>query len=381
MRVLLSTEACAAGVARHFGDLAVGLARRGHSVDVVYSPDRGDAGFAIDGVGRQAIERIQAEKIPVFPMAMRRAVGPWDLSAVLATRKLIAERGPYDIVHGHSSKAGAILRLARGRGVRAAVYTPHAPITMAQNLSARKRRLFAAIERFLARRGELIIAVSEDEKNHLVGIGIPARLFRVIPNGVDLSFAPEPLDRAAFGLSSEEVVYGFVGRLTAQKDIPNLIEGFALAVEQGLEGRLLVVGTGEDALPKQIAAERGLGERVVWAGQQDGPRAMATMDVFVLASLYEGFPYVFPEALRAGLPIVTTQVGGAEDTVEQGLNGYIVPVRNPAELGRAMLELGRDPEKRSQMARASREKAESFSVEAMVDATIAAYESVLAGRA
>jgi glycosyltransferase involved in cell wall biosynthesis len=101
------------------------------------------------------------------------------------------------------------------------------------------------------------------------------------------------------------------------------------------------------------------------------------MDIFALPSLYEGFAYVLIEALHAGLPIISTPVGGSQESIVPGENGLIVPHGSPALMAAAVRQLVSDPELRRAMARASAMRASRFSIAGMVD-TI---ESLYRGKA
>lgn len=328
----------------------------------------------MDGICTSGLEELRGLGATLHEIPMRREVGPWDALDALRMRRLIRSRGPFDVVHGHSSKAGALVRIARTPAAGRVVYTPHAPITMATNIGARKRWLFATVERRLAGRCDAVIAVSNYERRHMVELGVPERIVHVVPNGVWLAEPIEAIPRESFGVPDDAIVFGFVGRFSPQKDVANLVRAFAGPHAAEPHAWLLLVGGGPlEAEARTLAAEIGVADRIAWAGERDGPACMPAMDVFTLPSIYEGFPYVFPEALRAGLPIVTTLVGGAEDVVEEGVSGRIVPVRDPDALGEAMTALALDAELRARMATAAREIASRFDVEAMVESTLAVY--------
>ncbi len=132
---------------------------------------------------------------------------------------------------------------------------------------------------------------------------------------------------------------------------------------------LLMIGEG----PKRpvLAAQMrdaGLDGRVSWLGEVEAEDYMGAMDVFVLPSLYEGFAHVFVEALHAGLPIIATPVGGAQESILHGHNGMIVPHDRPDAMAGALRELGSGTPLRRAMAKASTERAALFSIARMADA-------------
>ena len=117
----------------------------------------------------------------------------------------------------------------------------------------------------------------------------------------------------------------------------------------------------------------------MWLGEQDAKRLMHAFDLFALTSEAEGHPLVILEAMAQGLPVVATRVGGVADTVREGVNGFVVSVRDTAAVASSLRTLVNDPALRAGMGRASRIAAQDFSVDRMVDRTLALYERVAAG--
>lgn len=376
LRILLALESAGAGVGRHVLDLARGLLQRGHDVHLAWSPLRAEPGFV---AALRTLVGLVAHEVP-----MTRAPGPSDARAVIALRRLLAQHR-YDLAHGHSSKAGALVRLAcAGRGVPA-LYTPHAFITLDPELGALDRVVYGGAERLLAPLATRIVCVSGEEEAHARRLGIsPGRLV-VIPNGI----APlPPPDRAAarraLGLDAAAVCAGFVGRLSRQKAVERLVMAFALASPPGSAGRLVIVGEGpERASLEALAARLGLAGRATFPGAADGAALMAAFDVFVLPSVYEGFPYVLLEAAARGLPIVSAEVGGAAAVVRDGHNGAIVAQAAGAEamaraLAAPLARLLGDPALRESMGRNSATAAARLDADTMVGRTLALYREVLA---
>lgn len=375
LKICLLSEPLHAGVGRHVVDLASGLADRGHDVHVIYSPIRLQPEF---------LARIsESPGIRTMSIAMRREVGTHDLRAFELVRRYIREHGPFDILHGHSSKAGAYARLLKLAGTQAAVlYTPHAFITMSTSMTKIKRRAFGLIEWTLAGLTDRLICVSRDEQRHAIALGIPEHRASVVINGVP--GAPS-VDRAnvrrRLGASEREIVVGFVGRLDDQK-APERLVGAVLGLAQRLPHlTLAMVGDGpkREGLERQ-AADRGFAGRVRWLGAVDGRALMPGFDIFVLPSRYEAFPYVLLEALDAGLPIVTTPVGGVDETIAHGVNGFVVSHHDGNALTNTIAQLASDSIMRERMGAASRQRATLFTVEKMVEGTERLYREVLSSR-
>lgn len=371
MRVLLAIEACGGGVGRHVIDLATGLTGRGHDVSLFYSTNRAEDSFM---AALQFMPKLTKREIP-----MGRAVGFHDYKAYRCMREMLAEAGPFDIVHGHSSKAGALLRLAVGAGDAARVYTPHAPITMDPERSMMGRLLYGAAERALSRRCERIICVSAAERDHLVSLGIPAEKLRVVQNGIKplAEFQRDDV-RQRLGLGDNTVCFGFVGRISHQKAVNRIISAFAMAHGRMSDVHLVIVGEGPLSEDMRSLVHRfGLQREVTFTGAAVGTEMMAAFDTFVLASRYEGLPYVLIEAAASGLPIVCTDVGGARDIVDDAENGYVLAEQDVELLADRLLKLARRPELRDSMALRSLEIAADFTVDRMVDDTIRVYEELL----
>ena len=361
MKVLMIVEAAGAGTGRHTVDLARGLAERGDVVHVAYSPRRSDAGF-LDGIARDP--RVQTHVIP-----MRRGPHSSDLSVLKTLSAVAAEHGPFDIIHGQSSKGGLLARmLPRGRA--AVCYTPHCIFTMDPDRPRLARAAAWVVERGLAYRCDRILAVAQAERRHLLRAGFPASRVAYVPNGVEMEFVtPRAEAKRNFGIDPEHVVVGAIGRLARQKNPQLLLRAFALLAADHPRCTLLMVGDGElkdDCL--RLADELGLAGRVVWAGYRSALESLPAFDILAMPSRYEAFPYVLLEALAAGLPIVATPVGGTTETVRPGENGTVVADFTPAAFAAALWPLVDDADLRERQGSASRELAKSFSVRNMVDA-------------
>jgi glycosyltransferase involved in cell wall biosynthesis len=374
-RVCLVAEAAGGGVGRHFLDLASGLAERGVKVTAIYSPRRRDASFC---------DRLKHTSGVLFiELAMRRSVGPGDAADLWRLIRQIRSAGPFDLIHGHSSKGGALARLAaRWLGIPV-LYTPHAFITLDPTLPALKRRLYATAERWLAGWTAALIALSAEEESHARQLGIDPRIVHCVPNGIEPpEFSPRELVRSRLGFGPNEFVVGFVGRLTSQKAPEVTLEAFGKLVQQHPTAKLVVVGDGPlEAQVRQHVARRGLCGSVHLLGDLVATTVMPAFDVFCLSSRYEGMPYVLLEALAAGLPIVATRVGGASLCVDMGKNGFVVEPDDAARLAAALEELAADTSLRERFAIESAARSARFTRATMVDQVLGIYEQIVRNRA
>ncbi|MBW8300817.1 MAG: glycosyltransferase, partial [Hydrogenophaga sp.] len=320
MRILEVLEPSGGGSGRHFVDLCGGLRARGHRVTAVYSPIRAEERFVR--------ELMALDLAKVIPLPMLRAVGPRDLASWRALNRLIRDEGPFDIIHGHSSKAGALTRLRLPGPHVPRIYTPHAFRTMDPTLSSKGRLVFGAIEGLLGRfLTDRLICVSKNEYDHALGLGIPASRLAVVVNGVGAIPAGRRAEvRSRCGLPQDALVFGFIGRLSAQKAPERLIPAFAATATDMPEARLLMIGSGElEADMRRLIKAAGIADRVVIEAELPGAEALQAIDVLVMTSRYEAMSYVMLEGAAAGLPLILTDVGGTANVLDDDLNGLVVP--------------------------------------------------------
>jgi glycosyltransferase involved in cell wall biosynthesis len=371
LRVLLVLEAAGGGTGRHVIDLAEGLIKRNHNVCLVYSPDRAEGSF------RTAVENMHGIELLQLPMSRNPGLG--DINSVRQLRQLIKENGPFDILHGHSSKAGALLRLAHRGLTGCCFYTPHAMVTLDPELGFAKSALYAAIERYLGKYSDQILCVSEEERTHAMLCGIPAQTLTVVHNGISLEGKePRSLDRHwarnYLRLKDDLIVIGTVGRLGHQKAFDRLIRAFAMIAPGQAKLALVIIGDGPDRkAAEDLACNLGISRRVIFAGAEDGLALMPAFDIFALSSRYEGFPYVLLEAASCRLPIVMTEVGGASAMVEDGQTGFIVKQDDLSEMASRLATLAGNTELRKEMGARSALRAAPMTAEAMVDQILGVY--------
>lgn len=278
-----------------------------------------------------------AEQLDVRPLrvpSLRRNVGWHDLRALVALFLSIARERP-DIVHTHAAKAGTLgrlaARLAPGRSERVLVHTFHGH-SLSGYFSPSATRAFLVIERFLARRTTCLVAVSEEVQDDLVSMNVakPER-FEVIRCGFDFSpFIVSDAERvqrrerlrAELAIPLHAKVLTLVARLVPIKRVDRF-----LRVANKLANRddtyFLVVGDGELRRVLQGSEEaQALGDRLIWTGfRRDIADICFASDLIALTSDNEGTPISLIEALAAGIPVVSTDVGGVSAVVLNGETG------------------------------------------------------------
>jgi glycosyltransferase involved in cell wall biosynthesis len=288
---------------------------------------------------------------PIVIPELGRAVHPVrDLASLGKLVRLFRQLRP-DIVHTHTAKAGALGRLAaRLAGVPKSVHTFHGH-ALEGYFSPAATQLFLRIERVLARMTDRIVTVSPRLRQSLLAmrIGRPEQV-EVIPLGLDLDrFLQMPRSQADLRLSlripAGAALLGIVGRLVPIKDHPTLLRALALFPDGGQSPHLLVVGDGERREElRRLTHELGLASRVHFLGWRDDLEAiLGGLDVVICCSRNEGTPLALIEAMAAGVPVISTDVGGVGDLVSHGKTGWLVPPGDPAALARGIEILQDDP--------------------------------------
>lgn len=371
MRVLLLLEASGGGAGRHVVDLALGLKARGVEVHLAYGTRRLDSLFG------RGLALLQEAGVGLLPLpSLQRSLHPSDLEALRTLLAYARRRGPFSLVHGHSSKGGALARLLAPLLEVPAFYTPHGVVTLSPFLSPLERFAYTRAESFLARFTRLTFAVAPWEEEALLRLGYPKERVRFIPNGVSLT-PPSPEERArlreGLGLSLGEKAVGFVGRLDRQKDPLLALEAFARFAKEEPAGRLVVVGDGplREAFLSRVGAH-GLGERVLFLGEREGREVLPALDVLLLTSAYEGMPYVVLEALALGVPIVAAPFPGLGEWLRGRGSALVADSRKAEAIVERLQELGRG-EVVEALRRKGVEAVKEVGVARMVEATLEAY--------
>jgi glycosyltransferase involved in cell wall biosynthesis len=371
MKILQVTEAASAGVGRHVLDLSMGLLEKECDVHLIYSPRRIDDTFA------STIR--QPGGLNCKAMDMRRSPHPSDLPLLQRIRRYIQRYGPFDIIHAQSTKAGILMRLSGSTRHARIVYTPHCIYTMNPTLGRPAFYLAKATELALARRTDCVIAVSPEEESHLLDLGFARERVRYISNGIYPQNWPDRDNlRDALEVRKDQVLIGFLGRFSLQKNPLLMIEAFAKLATLYPQTVLAMAGDGPlTAEAKSLAHSFELGERIRWLGYRFPGEFLPALDIFALTSHYEALPYVLLEALCAGLPIVSTDVGGVSLALKHGHNGLVVQSFDADKFSKALGVLVSVPELRHRMGQASLQQAQKFRTDNMITETHQLYLDLL----
>jgi glycosyltransferase involved in cell wall biosynthesis len=348
------------GATVHVRDLSAALISRGHRATVVLA-------------GTGAVTReLAAARIPFVSLRhLRRNVNPLrDLLAVREMARTIRRIQP-DVVSAHTAKAGCIARLACAGSKIPVLYTPHG-WTIGDRLSRVQGFIYRQIERHTAPLSAAIVNVSEYERRlaaqHRIG---RSELHRMVHNGMP-DIAPAMLAHPR----REPCRIVMVARFEEPKDHSTLLE--ALAGLRHLAWQLDLVGDGPREMAiRKLTESLGLAGRVHFRGAMPAAPALAEAQVFVLSSRSEGFPRSILEAMRAGLPVVASDVGGVAEAIRHGRNGFVAPRQSAEPLRNALEALIRDPFRRAAFgAEARRDYQEKFTFGRMFAETFAIYEQV-----
>lgn len=313
----------------------------------------------VAGRSQQGEGELSDPEVPVRRISLVRPLSPSnDRRAYRELRSLV--ESPFDLLHTHMAKAGA---LARWAGLRAShrpalVHTFHGHV-LDGYFSRPVREVFVRVERYLAKNTDALVAVSDHVRDELLALGIgKPEQWRVIPLGFDLSSlvalqSQSGRLRERIGLDGSVPLVGILGRLAPVKDHETLIRGLA-----GLDGvHLAVLGDGETKeRVLGLVEELGVGDRVHLMGWwTDIASAISDLDVVALTSRNEGTPVSLIEASAGGKPVVSTDVGGVRAVVDDGITGLLVPPGDSEAVAAAVEKLLSDRNLRTRMGGAGRE--------------------------
>ena len=336
---------------------------------------------------------LASEGIPFFDLPITRKLSVLSiLKALIATVKLL-RREHFDVIQAHTYAGGMIGRLAGWlAGVPTIIYTGHGWLYTPQ-MPRWKQRLIILTERLFKHITDYFFLICKEEyeiglRDHIVRTDNVVLTQSV---GVDCQyFDPEKVSKATrnrirseWGLSGEEWIYCFVGRLVAEKGLLELGQAFARIYKRNSKARLLLIGTAGESerdqsckehLLKQLARDCCM-EAVIFAGHRSDVRdVLWACEAFILPSYREGMPVALLEAMAMGLPCVATDIPGCREEVDEGVTGFLVPSRDVDHLEIRMREMIDDPVKATEMGRSGRKRAiELFSLPKVLQILLEAY--------
>jgi glycosyltransferase involved in cell wall biosynthesis len=327
-----------------------------------------------------------AGSLRLHPLHTPRTVAELSVAAVQVRRA--AHRHHAELVHANSIRAGIALGLGRPPGARIVHVRDCLP---AGALATATMRLIAATA--------TTVVANSHYTARSVRAAAPRARVEVVHNAVDLErWDPARIDRERAranlgGAGGHGLLLGVLAQLTPWKGQATAIEALRLLREDGLDARLLLIGSAKfvasatrfdnnayvAGLHAQVA-EAGLQERVSFLGErEDVPELVRALDILLLPSEEEPFGRALLEAMALGVPVLATNVGGPVEIVEDGREGYLLPPHEPAAWAQAIRRLAASPEQAAQMGRAGRRRVEGeFTIDRHVASMLAVYERALA---
>jgi L-malate glycosyltransferase len=315
--------------------------------------------------------RLAAEGIPVYPLGRGR------VRAGVRLGRLI-HRGRFDVVEAYGFKTSVIARVFWPRGDRAKLVhgVMGAHLTEVLDFDDLKGRFALRVERLLSRRVDAYDVISRDAIDLMAAGGIDRELMHYIPNGIDLS--RWPLRAAGPNAGPPTVLCS--ARFVDRKRQADLLRAGAILAQRSVECRLVLLGEGPNLSDaRSLSAELRL-PAVELPGAVPPEEVRARLEqaaVFCLPSLWEGQAGALLEAMATGVPVITTDTPGNRELVEDGVNGLLVPARDPESLADAIEQVLVNLARAAEMAAEGRRGVEeTYSLEAMVDRKRALYEAL-----
>ena len=338
------------GIERIVVDLAIGLHQRGEHVEVaVVNSSRGALTPALTDAGVTV-----------------HALGGTDRIGFSAMRRLsrLVRNDRFGVVHVHGPLPAALTRLVPGH--RPIVSTSHTPWTSLHVLTKRAWRLTAGLD-------AATIAVSTGVADSLPRAA--RQRTTVIPHGISAATARRAIGEASAAPTGNVGVIVVASHRDA-KNYPNLIRAIKVAVSLNADIRVVAVGEGPGLeAHRRLASDMGLDDVIAFESPTPDilPR-IASHDLLVVASDYEGQPLVVSEAFAVGVPVIATSVGRVPELVTPDV-GRVVPTRDPEALGHAIAELASDPGTRRTMGLAALERSLQWTMDDVVKAHLAVYDA------
>ncbi len=378
------------GAAKYVRDLS--LALNDYRNEPSASNDKTDE-FSVTvavGEGKEArwIKDLSSTGIEVIRLKhVKRNLSPWhDFVSGFELLKLYKKTTP-DIIHLNSSKIGAtgavtawLYKLITRRFSVKTIYTVHG-LVLNEPLSVFHKAFYWFSEWFGAFFKDTLITVSEYDKNSLLKYHItPEKKIHVIHNGIDLTDAQKfPKKEQAKKLLNldERITIGTIAGLYPTKGLVFALEAIN-SLEKSLKDKIhyVIIGRGPDREKLNAYIKQNkLAKTITLLGEkEDAQKYLKAFDVFVLPSVKEGLSYTLIEARSAGLPIITTNVGGNPEIITHKKTGLIVPSKNPLAIADAIKLLISDTGLSSLLSRNAMRNLREFSIEKMIAETIKSYD-------
>ncbi len=304
------------------------------------------------------------------------------------TVRNIIYSGKYDILHTHGAKANMIGVFVKKKTAIPVVSTVHSDYRLDYLHSILKMYTFGLINTVALRFIDYYIGVSSNYKDMLIQRGFPAHRIYTVYNGIPFDNPIEIIPRAEFAkkyhvpLKTDDVVVGILARLHPVKGHTVLLDAAKKVLEKFPETKFLIGGPGDDLKPalERKAKQLGISNNVFFLGMVTEPFSFFEhIDINVLASYSESFPYVILEGARMQKATVSSRVGGLDELFTQGENGFLYAPGDSDALAGHLINLLENPEKRKRMGENLYKTARArFSLKAMTDTQLGIYQAISA---
>ena len=362
MKILfIITRADTVGGAQvHVRDLAKALTEANHDVLII----TGERGLYTNNLDEMGINFISYS-------SLQRSINPVkDLKALKELLKVIKEFKP-DLISTHSSKAGMLGRLAAKITNKPCLFTAHG-WAFTEGVPEPNRSIYKVLEKIVEPLAVKIICVSENDRFLGTKTGMSSDRLIKVHNGMpDIS-----VNLIADTTISNPVRIVMIARFDKQKDHTTLFKAFQDIPNAQLE----LVGDGPNLeVMKELAINLGIIDTIKFLGyRSDIPQILSQAQIFTLISNWEGCPRTTIEAMRAGLPVIVSDVGGAAEAVIEGVTGYSIAQGDVDSLHQKLLTLVSDSKLRQEMGNQARKRYEKqFIFNTMFEQTFNVYEQVL----
>jgi glycosyltransferase involved in cell wall biosynthesis len=368
VRVLYVCEAMGGGVRRHLLDIIENIDLGLYDIHLIYGKNRADKIFlnSLTSLKQKGVHLYELKELDREISLIK------DSKALIKIIRIINSINP-DIVHCHSSKAGALGRTAAYLcGIKNLIYTPHAYMAQSPNLSQKKVKFYVALEKLFSKVTKVTINVSEGERQFALQNGlVTTSNSTVIYNGISRK------DRSKRIRENNRIIIGTVARLSEQKDpitFYNIAKNIVSKYDS-VEFRYVGDGPFYEILKNKIEKDN-LNKRIQLVGFKNNiSDELAEFNIFITTSLYEGLPYALIEALSEGLPIVGTNVTGNNEIIFQDINGYLFNIKDVNGAVQILEFLINNPQKIESLGEQSYKIfLEKFTVEKMIDKLEKTYE-------
>jgi glycosyltransferase involved in cell wall biosynthesis len=327
-----------------------------------------------------------AGSLRLHPVHTPRAVAEMSLAALQVRR--LARRHGVDLVHANSIRAGIVLGFARMSAPATVVHVrdclPPGSLTTASLRLIATATTVVANSAYTARSVEAAAPRANVEVVHN-----PVDLVRWDPAHIDRAVA-----RARLGAAGQRhLLLGVLAQLSPWKGQGTAIEALRLLRDDGIDAHLLLIGSAKFVARatrfdneayvaglRARVAQAGLEERVSWLGErEDVPELVRALDILLLPSLEEPFGRALIEAMALGVPVISTDVGGPSEIIEQGREGYLLSPHEPAAWAQAIRRIAERPDRGREMGLAGRRRVEAaFTSDHHAAAMLDIYERAIA---